>query len=157
MSTPVMQSLCKLTWGLSLHRRGHFVHSGEITIIFEKKGYNMSLTRKKQFLLKLTDHEYEMIQEKMKQCGVRNMSAFIRKMAIDGLVVNLDLPAFREMLRLVTRTAANVNQIAVHCNTTGGISKEELQELRDGYREQAEQIKKMIAELVTVKSLKTVR
>lgn len=117
----------------------------------------MSTIRNRQFLLKLTDHEYEMIQQKMQQCGIRNMSAYLRKMAIDGLVVNLNMPAFREMLKLVTRTAANVNQIAVHCNTAGGISKEELQELKDGYREQAEQIKKMIAELVTVKSLKTMR
>ncbi len=117
----------------------------------------MSLTRNKQFLLKLTDHEYEMIKEKMKKCGVRNMSAFIRKMAIDGMVVNLDLPAFREMLKLANRTAANVNQIAVHCNTVGGISLEGLQELKDSYQEQAEQIKKMVAELVTVKSLKVLR
>ena len=123
----------------------------------KKKGYDMSLTRNKQFLLKLTDHEYEMIKEKMKQCGVRNMSAFIRKMVIDGMVVNLDLPAFREMLKLANRTAANVNQIAVHCNTVGGISLEGLQELKDSYQEQAEQIKKMVAELVTVKSLKVLR
>ena len=123
----------------------------------KKKGYDMSLTRNTQFLLKLTDHEYEMIKEKMKQCGVRNMSAFIRKMVIDGMVVNLDLPAFREMLKLANRTAANVNQIAVHCNTVGGISLEGLQELKDSYQEQAEQIKKMVAELVTVKSLKVLR
>ena len=55
----------------------------------------MSLTRNKQFLLKLTDHEYEMIQKKMEQCGIRNMSAYLRKMAVDGIVVNLDLHSGR--------------------------------------------------------------
>ncbi len=114
----------------------------------------MGLTRTKQFLLKLTDHEYEMIQQKMQQCGIRNMSAYLRKIAIDGLVVNLDMPAFRDMLRLANRTAANVNQIAVRCNTTGGISREDLTELRDGYREQAEQIKKMVSEVITLKSIR---
>ena len=113
----------------------------------------MSLTRNKQFLLKLTDHEYEMIQKKMEQCGIRNMSAYLRKMAIDGMVINLDLPAFREMLKLMNRTAANVNQIAVRCNTTGGISREDLAELRNGYREQADQIKKMVSEVITLKSI----
>ena len=68
----------------------------------------MSLTRNRQFLLKLSDHEYEMIQKKMAQLGIHNMSAYLRKMAIDGLVVNLDMPAFREMLKLMNRTAANV-------------------------------------------------
>ena len=116
----------------------------------------MSNTRNRQFLLKLSDHEYEMIRKKMEQCGVRNMSAFIRKMAIDGLVVELDMPAFKEMLKLLNRTAANVNQIAIHCNTFGGISGKDLQELRDGYREQAEQIKKMISEVVTLKSIRRV-
>jgi len=114
----------------------------------------MSLTRNKQFLLKLTDHEYEMIQKKMEQYGTCNMSAYLRKMAIDGLVVNLDLPAFREMLKLMTRTAANVNQIAVHCNTNGWISQKDLQELRDGYHEQAEQMKKMVSEVITLKSIR---
>ena len=114
----------------------------------------MSITRNKQFLLKLTDYEYEMIQKKMEQCGIRNMSAYLRKMAIDGLVVNLDMPAFREMLKLANRTAANVNQIAIRCNTAGGISREELSELQEGYREQSKQIKKMVSEVVTLKSIR---
>ena len=114
----------------------------------------MSTIRKRQFLLKLTDHEYEMIQQKMQQCGIRNMSAYLRKMAIDGLVVNLDMPAFREMLKLANRTAENVNQIAVRCNTTGGITQEDLTELRDGYRGQAAQIKKMVSEVITLRSIR---
>ena len=120
------------------------------------KGYDMSLTRNRQFLLKLTDHEYDMIQKKMEQCGIRNMSAYLRKMAIDGLVVNLDLPAFREMLKLANRTAANVNQIAARCNAVGGISREDLTELRDSYREQAEQMKKMVSEVVTLRNIRKV-
>ena len=92
----------------------------------------------------------------MEQCGIRNMSAYLRKMAIDGLVVNLDMPAFREVLKLANRTAANVNQIAIRCNTDGGISREELSELQEGYREQAEQIKKMVSEVVTLKSIRRV-
>ena len=116
----------------------------------------MSLTRNRQFLLKLTDHEYEMIQKKMEQCGIRNMSAFLRKMAIDGLIVNLDMPAFREMLKLSNRTAANVNQIAARCNAVGGISREDLAELRGSYREQAEQIKKMVSEVVTLRNIRKV-
>ena len=92
-------------------------------------------------------------QKKMAQLGIHNMSAYLRKMAIDGLVVNLDMPAFREMLKLMNRTAANVNQIAIHCNSVGGISGKELQELKDAYREQAAQIKKMVSEVITLKSI----
>jgi len=123
-----------------------------IALYMSGKDLKMSLTRNRQFLLKLSDHEYEMIQKKMAQLGIHNMSAYLRKMAIDGLVVNLDMPAFREMLKLMNRTAANVNQIAIHCNSVGGISGKELQELKDAYREQAAQIKKMVSEVITLKS-----
>ena len=113
----------------------------------------MSTTRNRQFLLKLTDHEYEMIRKKMEQCGIRNMSAYLRKMAIDGLVVNLDLPAMKELLRLMNRTAANVNQIAVRCHVNGDISSAELQTLKEHYAEQAEALKGLAAELATLKRI----
>jgi hypothetical protein len=42
--------------------------------------------------VRLSPEELKMIQEKMEQFGTDNMSAFIRKMAIDGYVVKLEIP-----------------------------------------------------------------
>ncbi len=66
----------------------------------------MSLTRNKQFNLKFTEHEWELVQQRMKLCGMTNTSAYLRKIAINGMIVNVDMTELEEMLRLQNRTAA---------------------------------------------------
>ena len=46
--------------------------------------------REQQIHLRVSQEEYDLIQQKMKQCGCINMSAYLRKMAIGGLTVKLD-------------------------------------------------------------------
>jgi len=113
----------------------------------------MAKTRTKQILLNLSEHELELVDMKMEQLGIQNRSAYLRKMAIDGMVVNLELLKFKKLLSLSARTAANVNQIAARCNSTGNLYKEDVEELRSGYQELREQTSRAIAELVTLKGI----
>ena len=62
-----------------------------------------------------------MIEEKMAQLGTDNMAAYLRKMAIDGYVVKLDLPELKELVSLLRRTGNNLNQIAKRVNETNRI------------------------------------
>lgn len=57
----------------------------------------------------------------MALAGVQNMSAFIRKMSIDGYVVNLKIPELEECVRLLRYTSNNVNQIARALNSGGAV------------------------------------
>ena len=50
-----------------------------------------------QLKFRVTPQEREMIETKMAQFGTTNMAAYLRKMAIDGYVVKLDLPELREL------------------------------------------------------------
>ncbi len=111
----------------------------------------MSITRTNQINLKFSDHEMDLLKQKMELAGIHNRSAYLRKMAIDGIIVNVDLPEIKEMLRLQARTSANVNQIAIRCHETGNLYAEDMQELKDGYQEQTEQMKKLAEEVVTLK------
>lgn len=113
----------------------------------------MAKTRTKQILLNLSEHELDMIDQKMAQLGIKNRSAYLRKMAIDGMVINLNLPEFKQLLSLSARTAANVNQIAARCNSTGNLYQEDVDDLRKGYQELREQTGKAVAELVTLKGI----
>jgi len=70
---------------------------------------------------KLSPKERELINRRMVQTKIKNMSAYIRKMCIDGLVVNLDVSAFDEIGRLLRITSNNVNQIAKQANINGEI------------------------------------
>lgn len=79
--------------------------------------------------------ELEAIQGKMDEAGIRNMSAYIRKMAINGLVLHVDLAPIRELVYLQRRCANNLNQVAISANTYGGIYPEEIKALQRDYAE----------------------
>ena len=64
---------------------------------------NRNRLRPKQIKFFVNDKEYELIRKKMAQMGTDNMSAYLRKMAIDGYVVNLDMPELRELTSKMKR------------------------------------------------------
>lgn len=80
--------------------------------------------------IRLTPVELQMIQEKMKQYGTRNFSAFVRKMAIDGYVVRLELPELKEMVSLLRYSSNNLNQLTKRVHETGRIYDADLEDLR---------------------------
>lgn len=81
----------------------------------------------------VTEQEKELIQEKMAQLGTVNMSAYLRKIAIDGYVVQLDLPELSEMLSLLRRSSSNLNQLTRRVHETNRIYDADLESLRQEY------------------------
>ena len=63
--------------------------------------------------------EMETIQKKMAQFGTKNLSAYLRKMAVDGYVVQLDLPELKELVSLMRRSSNNLNQLTRKVHETG--------------------------------------
>jgi len=78
--------------------------------------------------------EQEEIRRRMEEAGVRNMSAFIRKMALNGHILHVDLSPVRELVSLQRRCSNNLNQVAVHANTYG-IYEHEIKGLQKDYAE----------------------
>ena len=66
----------------------------------------------------------------MKEAGIENMSAFVRKMAIDGYVIHLDLSDVKEVSRLLRINANNINQCAKRANETGNIYYGEIKRIQ---------------------------
>lgn len=79
----------------------------------------MSRKRNVQIIFWVSEEERAQIQAKMDQVGTENLSAFLRKIAIDGYILKLDLPELREMISLLRRSSNNLNQIARRLNETG--------------------------------------
>ena len=77
--------------------------------------------------------ELEVIRERMAEAGIRNMSAYIRKMALGGYVLHVDLSDVRELVSLQRRCSNNLNQVAIQANTYGGIYPEEIKALQRDY------------------------
>ena len=81
----------------------------------------------------VTEEEREMIRKKMVQLGTDNMGAYLRKIAIDGYVVNLDLPELRELTALLRRSSNNLNQLTKRVHETARIYDADLESLRTEY------------------------
>lgn len=69
--------------------------------------------------VRLTEEEHQLLKEKMARIGVTNQEAFLRKMALDGLVIKLDLPELKQMISLLRYTGNIINQIAKRLNESG--------------------------------------
>ena len=84
-------------------------------------------------LFYVSEQEKELIETKMEQYGTNNLSAYLRKMAIDGYVVNLDLPELKELVSLLRRSSNNLNQLTKRVHETGRFYDADLDDLRHSY------------------------
>jgi len=82
---------------------------------------------------KITPEHKKLIHEKMKCANIRNMSAYIRKMALDGYIVRLDLGDVRKMVQLLSNSSNSLNQIAKRVNADGSIFASDIKDMQDKY------------------------
>ena len=73
--------------------------------------------------------EMDAIQQKMAQFGTKNLSAYLRKMAIDGYVVKLDLPELRELVSLLRYSSNNLNQLTRRVHETGRVYAADMEDI----------------------------
>ena len=81
----------------------------------------------------VSEEEQALIQQRMAESGIRNMGAYMRKMALNGYVLHVDLSPVQELVSLQRRCSNNLNQVAIQANTYGGISPEEIAALQRDY------------------------
>ena len=81
----------------------------------------------------VSEEEQALIQERMAEAGISNMGAYMRKMALNGYVLHVDLSPVRELVSLQRRCSNNLNQVAIHANTYGGIYPDDIKTLQDDY------------------------
>lgn len=70
----------------------------------------------------VTPEEQALIEERMAEAGISNMGAYMRKMALNGYVLHVDLSDIWELVSLQRRCANNLNQSAIHVNAYGDIT-----------------------------------
>lgn len=95
----------------------------------------------------VTEHERELIRQKMELLGTRNLGAYLRKMAIDGYIVKPDLPEFSELLSLLRRTSNNINQVARRVHQTGNVYNTDLEDISQKQQELWEQMNEILSRL----------
>lgn len=91
--------------------------------------------------------EQELIRQKMDQFGTENMSAYLRKMALDGYVVKLDLPELKELVSLMRRSSNNLNQLTRKVHETGRIYDADLDDISQRQEQLWEGIREILTQL----------
>ena len=84
-----------------------------------------------QVKFRVTPEERALIDKRMEQAGTINMAAYLRKMAIDGYVVKLEMPELRDLISLLRRTSNNFNQIARRVNSTTRAYEDDIHEMKN--------------------------
>ena len=98
-------------------------------------------------ILRTTKTEKNRIYEKMLGMGIRSLSAYIRKMALDGYCLNLDLPQLQRMAYLLQMCSNNLNQYAKAANENGRVYVADMEDLRQRLDELIEIGKQILSKL----------
>ena len=107
-------------------------------------------TRDVPLLFWVSPEEKALIERKMAQLGTENLSAYLRKMAIDGLVVKLELPELRELVSLLRYSSNNLNQLTRRVHETGRVYDADLEDMRQRYDRLWEAANKILTSLAAI-------
>ncbi len=83
-----------------------------------------------QIIIRVTEEERALIEEKMRQIPTLNLSAYARKMLIDGYIITLDLQEVKGNTAQLQKIGVNINQIAKRINETGRIYADDMDEIK---------------------------
>ncbi len=95
----------------------------------------------------VTAKEKAAIQKRMELVGLKNMSTYLRKIATDGYLLNVDLSCFDKMLEDIHGVSKNINQIAKRINATNNIYVEDMQELKNNQEKIWELLREIYSQL----------
>lgn len=101
-------------------------------------------TRKNELKVYLSDEEQEIIARKLEQSGIKNKSAYVRKMLCDGIIINVDLSVIKDHNSQISKIGNNLNQITKQLNGLNYISPEDVKRVE----EMSKKIKKIQREIL---------
>ena len=111
----------------------------------------MGRRRKIRLEFYVSEKELHMIQQKMAQLCTTNFSAYIRKMAIDGYAVRLELSELKEMVSLLRYSSNNLNQLTRRVHETGRIYDADLEDISQGHERLWDAARDILAALAKLK------
>lgn len=108
----------------------------------EKKTVRMQLV--------ISQKEADLVKERMAELGITNLSAYLRKMAVDGYIIHLDTGDIQEMVRLLRICSNNLNQYARRAHETGSIYAADVEDLRRRLDRLWDQMDRLLREFANI-------
>ena len=115
----------------------------------------MSANRKRKIRveMRLTEDENDIFIKRMRDSGIQNMDAYLRKMALTGYIVRLDMSEVREALRLLANATSNINQVARRANETRSIYASDMIQIREEVGNMRSQVSDLVKVFAKVRKL----
>lgn len=107
--------------------------------------------RNVQFHFFATEEEAAAIRQKEADAGIKNESAYLRKMAIDGYMIRMDLKDVKEVVRLLRIDSNNLNQYAKKANETGSIYLDDIKDLQKHQEELWQSLREILKRLAEIR------
>ncbi len=107
--------------------------------------------RTEELKIRISSEDKERIKLKMEDAGVLNMSAYVSKMALDGICIKLDLKDVRQLTVMLRRCSDNLNQYAKRANETGSIYAAGIEDLQNRLDEIWELSRQTLASLAAIR------
>ena len=107
--------------------------------------------RTEELKIRISPEDKDRIKMKMEDAGILNMSAYIRKMALDGICIKLDLVEIRQLIVMLRRCTNNLNQYAKRANETGSIYAADIEDLQNRLDEIWELSRQSLAHLAAIR------
>lgn len=101
--------------------------------------------------VRVSPEEMDAIKKKFANSGMDSLSGFVRAMIFEGYIVQMDENELRQIHKLASNIANNINQIAVRINSTGNIYTDDIAEIKDGVNKLWQPLRFLQTELLKVK------
>ncbi len=76
------------------------------------------------------EQEREVIDKKMKKLRITNLSHYLRKMALEGMIVQIDFTNLDNICADMSKISKNINQMTRRVNATDTVYIEDLRAIR---------------------------
>lgn len=106
--------------------------------------------RDKRIHFLVSSEEEAQINQRMAEIGIRNRNAYLRKMALNGYCINLDLRDVKELVSLLRRCSNNLNQYAKRANENGSIYQEDIRDVQERLDEIWDAAREMLVHLSSI-------
>ena len=106
--------------------------------------------RNVQLHFRVSEKEADDIKMKMEESGIKSIGAYLRKMAVDGYCIRLELEEVRELLKILRINSNNINQYTKKANETGHIYEEDIDHIKHSQEELWETMKEILKRLSNI-------
>jgi hypothetical protein len=122
-----------------------------LDFICEGRSQKAMSNRTEELKIRISPEDKERIKLKMEDAGILTMSAYVRKMALDGICIRLDLKDVRQLVSMLQRCTNNLNQYAKRANETGSIYAADIEDLQKRLDEIWELSRQSLASLAAIR------